>query len=50
MFAHSQGEIKATGFNEAVDSFYELMQEGKVSHHPSACQQAEVSGVSSGTR
>lgn len=25
-----QGEIKATGFNEAVDSFYELLTEGKV--------------------
>ncbi|ORY31367.1 hypothetical protein BCR39DRAFT_90121 [Naematelia encephala] len=24
------GEIRATGFNEAVDNFYELLQEGKV--------------------
>ena len=25
-----QGEIRATGFNDTVDSFYELLQEGKV--------------------
>lgn len=26
----AQAEIKATGFNEAVDNFYEKLQEGKV--------------------
>lgn len=26
----SQGEIRATGFNEAVDNFYNLLEEGKV--------------------
>lgn len=25
-----QGEIKATGFNEQCDAFYDLLQEGKV--------------------
>lgn len=25
-----QGEIRATGFNDAVDSYYNLLQEGKV--------------------
>ena len=29
--ADPQGEIRATGFNEQVDSFYEMLQEGKVS-------------------
>ena len=28
--AESQGEIRATGFNDAVDNFYELLKEGKV--------------------
>lgn len=28
--ADYQGEIRATGFNEAVDQYYEMMQEGKV--------------------
>lgn len=27
-----QGEIRATGFNEQADAFYEILQEGKVSH------------------
>lgn len=30
----AKGEIRATGFNEQVDSFYELLQEGKVSSDP----------------
>ena len=30
MIAFFQGEIKATGFNEAVDSFYNLLEENKV--------------------
>jgi len=25
-----QGEIRATGFNEQVDNFYEVLEEGKV--------------------
>ena len=25
-----QGEIKATGFNDAVDKFYEILETGKV--------------------
>jgi replication factor A1 len=28
------GEIRATGFNEAVDSFFNVLEEGKVSFHP----------------
>ena len=31
--ANDQGEIRATGFNDAVDQYYELMQEGKVRLH-----------------
>ena len=27
----NQGEIRATGFNAQVDSFYDLLQEGKAS-------------------
>jgi replication factor A1 len=29
-FLNSQGEIRATGFNQAVDNLYETLQEGKV--------------------
>lgn len=29
-FMDETGEIRATGFNEAVDNFYEVLQEGKV--------------------
>ena len=31
---HMQGEIKATGFNETVDTFYDKLAEGKVSYWP----------------
>jgi replication factor A1 len=30
MYEFEQGEIKATGFNEAVDNLYQLFEEGKV--------------------
>ncbi len=29
-FMDETGEIRATGFNDTVDNFYELLQEGKV--------------------
>lgn len=31
------GEIRATGFNEAVDAFYNVLEEGKVGDSPGEC-------------
>ncbi|KAK3674603.1 Replication factor A protein 1 [Recurvomyces mirabilis] len=37
-FLDDSGEIRATGFNDAVDSFYELLQEGGVYYVSSPCK------------
>lgn len=42
-----KGEIKATGFNETVDTFYDKLAEGKVSFAPSGFQDTELTCRSS---
>ncbi|KAK5114489.1 hypothetical protein LTR62_002424 [Meristemomyces frigidus] len=37
-FLDDSGEIRATGFNDAVDNFYELLQEGSVYYVSSPCK------------
>lgn len=37
-FLDDSGEIRATGFNDAVDSFYEMLQEGGVYYISSPCK------------
>ena len=37
-FLDESGEIRATGFNEAVDQFYELLQEGQVYYISTPCR------------
>ncbi|KAK3657502.1 Replication factor A protein 1 [Elasticomyces elasticus] len=37
-FLDDSGEIRATGFNDAVDSFYEMLQEGSVYYIASPCK------------
>jgi len=36
-FLDESGEIRATGFNEQVDSFYEVLQEGQI-YYVSNCK------------